>query len=279
MATNSGIPYAYPTTTRSVSDSFQDHVNRGSVNPGTDYMAAWGSPVYAVQDGVISGTEPGFAGSGGRMIYLDLDDGSGVDYLHLSQLNVLAGERVLRGQIIGYSGASGYGSEWWYGAHLHISIRPTRSYHTMNHGNYDFDAFIKAQWSNMNWAGGGAVPIVEIGDEDMKLVGNPQGVGYITGPGVVFPLASYGGLGKLLGDPVPLAQADFDAYVSACLSARRQDIRVYANTQTGAWYVGGPSIWYQIPSGDGPLWTALYGDAYKVDDATLLKYRKGFIGQ
>lgn len=179
--------YVYPVSTRNVSDSFTDHVLRGSVNPGTDYTASWGSRVVAVNDGYIAGTVNTFGGSGGRMVYLDLDDGSGVDYLHLSQINVLIGQRVHAGDLIGYSGASGYGSEWYYGAHLHISIRPTRQHHTENYHNYDFDAFMRGQPA---YSGGGSTPIITKGwldmltdDQQARLLANSDAIVAALQPG------------------------------------------------------------------------------------------------
>lgn len=136
--------YVYPVSTQNVSDDFSEHVARGSPNCGTDYTAGYGSPVYAVNDGVISGVNSSPSGGGGRMIYLDLDDGNGVDYLHLSSI-VQSSGHVRAGVLIGYSGASGYGSDWYYGAHLHISIRNRHGSHTQNAGNFDFDAMIRAQ--------------------------------------------------------------------------------------------------------------------------------------
>lgn len=134
--------YVYPTNTTNVSDSFQDHVNRGSVNPGTDYTAAYGSPVWAVAAGVIQVADSSNNGSGGRTMNIAHDDGTGSDYLHLSSI-VVGGGRVAQGQLIAYSGASGNGSDWYYGAHLHISFRPNHTSYFGNAGNQDFDAIMR----------------------------------------------------------------------------------------------------------------------------------------
>src|SRR5262245_13693216 len=88
------------------------------------------------------------SGAGGRMVYLDHDDGKGSDFLHLSSVVARVNTWYRAGSLIGYSGASGYGSDHYYGPHLHISIRDRHGYHTMNAGNFDFDAWMKA-------AGGG----------------------------------------------------------------------------------------------------------------------------
>jgi murein DD-endopeptidase len=137
--------YTYPCAVKNVSDSFTDHVNRGSVNPGTDYTAAYGDAVSAVAAGVVTDASNSPSGGGGRTIHVDHDDGSGADYLHLSSLNIAAGARVSQGQLIARSGASGYGSDWYYGPHLHISFRYNHAHGYGNNGNVDFDAIMRSQ--------------------------------------------------------------------------------------------------------------------------------------
>ena len=85
---------------------------------GIDLAAPAGTPVYAARDGRVI-----FAGWGyyyGR--YVRIDHGNGVEtrYAHLSRLAVRTGQRVRRGQVIGYVGASGRGA---YGVHLHFEVR------------------------------------------------------------------------------------------------------------------------------------------------------------
>lgn len=135
----------YPCDAHGVSDTFAIHVERGSVNPGTDYVAGYGSTVYAVATGTVTDADSSTGGSGGRTIHVDHDDGSGADYLHLSSVAVRVGQRVAQGNIIGRSGASGYGQEWYYGPHLHISYRRNHSHGYGNVGNLDFDALIRSQ--------------------------------------------------------------------------------------------------------------------------------------
>lgn len=126
-----------------VSDSFQDHVARHSVNPGVDYAVAYGTPVYAVVSGRIGIADANADGAGGRCVTLN-GDGWGFDYLHLSRLNVRAGQYVLKGKLLGWSGASAFGSNFGVGAHLHFSARGTYSYHFQNHGNVDWEKIVKA---------------------------------------------------------------------------------------------------------------------------------------
>ncbi|WP_313539855.1 M23 family metallopeptidase [Leifsonia aquatica] len=134
--------YVFPTVTRVISDDFAAHVARGSVNPGTDYACGYGSSVESVAAGVVTDADGNPNGSGGRMVHVDNDDGTGADYLHLSALSVSRGDRVAQGQRLGYSGASGFGQNWYYGPHLHISFRRRHGAAYTNSGNLDFDALM-----------------------------------------------------------------------------------------------------------------------------------------
>jgi murein DD-endopeptidase MepM/ murein hydrolase activator NlpD len=126
----------------SISDSFNGHKNRArpSVNPGTDYAVPTGTPIKAIADGTITGIVPTFAGAGGRMIFQSFASGHNADYLHLSRIDVVAGQQVKQGQVIGLVGGSGLGKENGYGAHLHLSFR-VGGKPTMGAGNIDYEAF------------------------------------------------------------------------------------------------------------------------------------------
>lgn len=126
-----------------VTDSFDGHRNRKvspSRNPGTDYGVPTGTPIKAIADGTITGVIPTFTGSGGRMIFQSFPSGHNADYLHLSRIDVVAGQQVKQGQVIGLSGASGLGKENGYGPHLHLSFR-VGGRPTMGAGNIDYEAF------------------------------------------------------------------------------------------------------------------------------------------
>jgi murein DD-endopeptidase MepM/ murein hydrolase activator NlpD len=131
-----------------ITDSFDGHRNRTptSRNPGTDYAVPTGTPVKAIADGTITGIVPTFTGGGGRMIFQSFPSGHNADYLHLSRIDVVAGQSVKRGQVIGLSGGSGLGKENGYGAHLHLSFR-VGGQPTMATGNIDFEAFLAQQGS------------------------------------------------------------------------------------------------------------------------------------
>jgi murein DD-endopeptidase MepM/ murein hydrolase activator NlpD len=130
-----------------VTDSFDGHKNRKvnpSRNPGTDYGVPTGTPVKAISDGTITGIVATFTGSGGRMIFQSFPSGHNADYLHLSRIDVVAGQQVKKGQVIGLSGGSGLGKENGYGPHLHLSFR-VGGKPTMGVGNIDYEAFLAQQ--------------------------------------------------------------------------------------------------------------------------------------
>jgi murein DD-endopeptidase MepM/ murein hydrolase activator NlpD len=83
---------------------------------GVDYAAAWGTPIYAVADGVVS--QAGWAGGYGQMVRLSHADQVETGYAHMSRLAVSAGAQVRQGQIIGYVGSTGLST----GPHLHFEV-------------------------------------------------------------------------------------------------------------------------------------------------------------
>ncbi|TAJ49308.1 MAG: DUF4214 domain-containing protein [Herbiconiux sp.] len=119
------LSFVYPCDERRVSDDWAAHRARGSAG-GTDYIAIYGSEVRAMANGTVTTADWTTSGSGGR--YIRIDHGSmgpyrkvQTDSLHLSELYVQAGQTVTVGQVIARSGASGFGSDYGYGPHLHIS--------------------------------------------------------------------------------------------------------------------------------------------------------------
>ncbi len=85
---------------------------------GVDYGAAWGAPIYATADGVIS--HKGWRGGYGRTLIIEHQQNHETLYAHLSKYaDVAAGDSVTQGQVIGYVGNSGLTSS----AHLHYEVR------------------------------------------------------------------------------------------------------------------------------------------------------------
>lgn len=84
---------------------------------GIDIAAGWGEPVYAADDGVVTGT--GWRGGYGRQVRIAHGGATETSYSHLSATTVGVASRVRRGQLIGYVGASGLAT----GPHLHFELR------------------------------------------------------------------------------------------------------------------------------------------------------------
>ncbi|QGP77916.1 M23 family metallopeptidase [Sphingobium sp. CAP-1] len=86
------------------------------MHAGIDFAARYGSPIYAVTDGVIS-----YAGRhGGHGNYVRIEHGGGLatGYAHMSRIAAAPGQRVRRGQVIGYVGSTGLST----GPHLHYEL-------------------------------------------------------------------------------------------------------------------------------------------------------------
>jgi murein DD-endopeptidase MepM/ murein hydrolase activator NlpD len=94
------------------------------MHKGVDFHAPYGSPIYAVSDGTVE-----FAGRhGGHGNFVKLGHGGGLEtgYAHMSRIAVSRGERVRRGEVIGYVGSTGLAT----GPHLHFEVY--RNGHTVN---------------------------------------------------------------------------------------------------------------------------------------------------
>ncbi|MCD4732648.1 M23 family metallopeptidase [bacterium] len=83
---------------------------------GVDIVAAWGTPIFAPADGVVSfaGTRGGY----GTTCFIDHGYGIQTRYGHTSKLHVKVGDVVERGQIIADIGTTGMST----GPHLHFEV-------------------------------------------------------------------------------------------------------------------------------------------------------------
>ena len=80
--------------------------------------------IHASRDGIVSDIAT-FADNdgGGQQVYLNHGDGTESWYMHLSKFAVNKGDRVTRGQVIGYTGGSGKNNNLvQYDEHLHYEI-------------------------------------------------------------------------------------------------------------------------------------------------------------
>lgn len=84
---------------------------------GVDLAGPTGTPVYATADGVVGKAQ--YFGSYGN--YIQIEHGGELEtrYAHLSGYTVAAGQKVRKGDLIGYIGSTGRST----GPHLHYEVR------------------------------------------------------------------------------------------------------------------------------------------------------------
>ena len=87
------------------------------LHSGVDLAAPSGSPIVATSAGTVS--KAGW--NGGYGLFVSLEHGGGLQtrYGHMSRLNVVAGQRVHTGDVIGFVGSTGRST----GPHLHFETR------------------------------------------------------------------------------------------------------------------------------------------------------------
>jgi murein DD-endopeptidase MepM/ murein hydrolase activator NlpD len=104
-----------------VSGSFGERIDpfngEGAFHTGVDISTAYGQPVIAPADGVV--TFAADAGGYGRLVILEHGQGISTRYGHLASFAVALGQSVRRGDVIGYVGRSGRAT----GPHLHYEVR------------------------------------------------------------------------------------------------------------------------------------------------------------
>ncbi|HCJ65740.1 MAG TPA: hypothetical protein DHV62_00025, partial [Elusimicrobia bacterium] len=86
-------------------------------HPGLDIAAEYGTPVRATASGIVKLAH--WEGGYGKLVVIDHGHDFITLYAHNSRLAVTQGDRVKRGQVIAYIGATGATT----GAHLHYEVR------------------------------------------------------------------------------------------------------------------------------------------------------------
>lgn len=89
----------------------------GGFHRGVDISAAYGSPVRAAADGLVTAVErrSGY----GRLVVVDHGFGVTTWYGHLSGFNTHPGTRIKRGEVVGFVGVSGRSTA----PHVHYEVR------------------------------------------------------------------------------------------------------------------------------------------------------------
>ncbi|MGW5331171.1 M23 family metallopeptidase [Streptomyces bauhiniae] len=116
--------FVMPITGSYVSTAYQSSSSLWSSgsHTGIDFHAAAGTAVHAAGAGTVVST--GWGGAYGNEIVIKMADGMYTQYGHLSSIGVTVGQRVIPGQQIALSGATGNVT----GPHLHFEARTGPDY-------------------------------------------------------------------------------------------------------------------------------------------------------
>jgi len=106
-------------------DSWGEPRPGGRTHTGVDMMAATGTPLVAIESGVI--WSPNWHYAGGIGLYIKGDSGDMFYYAHMNGYapGIEGGVRVTAGQLVGYVGATGNAAT----PHLHLGYLPGGAYY------------------------------------------------------------------------------------------------------------------------------------------------------
>ncbi len=115
------IPSQKPVDSIQLSSSFgmrsDPFTGRARRHAGIDIPGPIGTPIYATADGVAE--HAGWMNGYGNLVELNHGRGLETRYGHMSRLAISPGDRVTKGQLIGYMGSTGRST----GSHLHYEVR------------------------------------------------------------------------------------------------------------------------------------------------------------
>ena len=114
------VPSIWPTNGRLLSSfgSRTDPFTGGSAfHPGVDISCTTGTPVKVAADGIVRSA--GWSGGYGKLIVISHGGNLETYYAHMSAFEVIPGQEVRRGQVIGRSGSTGRATA----PHLHYEVR------------------------------------------------------------------------------------------------------------------------------------------------------------
>jgi murein DD-endopeptidase MepM/ murein hydrolase activator NlpD len=89
----------------------------GTLHPGIDIGVPTGTPIHAAGSGTVIWC--GWMSGYGNLVMIDHHNGLATLYGHQSRVAVSCGEQVTTGQVIGYSGCTGFCT----GPHVHFEVR------------------------------------------------------------------------------------------------------------------------------------------------------------
>lgn len=117
ISTPSGMPIAGVSLSSNYGVRMHPILGTWSQHHGVDLTAGVGTPVRATADGTITQAE--WAGNYGLLVKISHGGHMETRYAHLSLLGAAEGQRVRKGDVIGFVGSTGRST----GPHLHYEVR------------------------------------------------------------------------------------------------------------------------------------------------------------
>lgn len=108
---------------------------------GLDFSAQSGTPIYATGNGVV--VKSSYSGGYGKLVEIDHGYGYKTRYAHMSRFKARKGQKVKRGDIIGYVGNTGSST----GPHLHYEV--LKNGKPVNPVNYFFNDLTNEEYAEM----------------------------------------------------------------------------------------------------------------------------------
>jgi murein DD-endopeptidase MepM/ murein hydrolase activator NlpD len=111
-------------------------------HPGIDFSAAQGTPIYATGDGVVERADNLAQGYGNHIV---IKHGFGFEtlYGHMSKFKARVGQKVKRGEVIGYVGSTGLSTA----PHVHYEV--IKNGEKINPINYFYNDITPAQYQKL----------------------------------------------------------------------------------------------------------------------------------
>ncbi|MCA1021622.1 M23 family metallopeptidase [Halobacillus litoralis] len=99
-------------------EDIRDHVHKG-----VDYALSKNTPLYTMQEGVVTKVTDYKGVNIGKGVIIKWSDGKEAIYGHLNSVSVKAGDVLHKGSLIGYSGNTGSVAGKNGGYHLHFAVK------------------------------------------------------------------------------------------------------------------------------------------------------------
>ena len=116
------VPCYYTKLTSPFGERESPTEGASSYHQGVDLAGPEGTPIYAARSGTV--TVAKYSNSAGYYVTINHGDGFSSIYMHMTTYVVSKGDKVTRGQLIGYMGSTGIST----GSHLHFGIAYNGTY-------------------------------------------------------------------------------------------------------------------------------------------------------